>query len=662
MTLRTRPDDPRPGDEGQPAEPIRPTSGGPGSGGAVTGSGSSPAGGSPEPAAAGTGASGAMPAGAGDPAPARRLAWLTGSGTAAVLTWLIATPVAFALPTLTHRSPFSVGASTIPLTAAFCLILAVAVVSMRWSGEITAGVAAGLTAAWTVLMLRLALHGTPFGFGGLQGDMSRTAASATRYTATIASSDSLDPHLPSEYPPLYTWLIGRAAVLLDQPAWRLLADAEVLVVSLAVLAGFLMWRRLVPAWVALAISTLGIITWSDPRKAYEMLTLAIFVPWALELFARPPRRMHWLPAGLLGGLVALVYQAWIVYAALGILALVVIAWRTEPDRWAYLRRIVLAVAVAVVVASWYVLPFGWATLTRGGQQISDLYASTSINSGLFPFLDVKPLGLLQLVGLIGLIWLGRSVWWARPILLMIAAVYAYRFLSMLRYVGTDHTGFLHYTARLYSALFTIAGVLVLAHVTPLLLRRLRASSPRFAGAVTLGVLLAWSANSFTTSWMPEDGNLFAAQAHTEPLPGGGYPVYAPKDGRAKWFPVDQVRQAVEGVTGPNPRRITLANDARLYAYLPWPGFIDNNRTAGSTLSRWDDRRAVLRELGSTNDPAAFAGRSADTGFGSIDVFVLTKADGAWTWTDQRFRPEQFDPRYWTVIDNLPADVVVAVRR
>ncbi|MGW4462946.1 arabinofuranosyltransferase [Micromonospora sp. NPDC004704] len=589
--------------------------------------------------------------------------WLGNGGTVAVLTWLVATPVAILIPRLIDRNPFSAGASTIPLAAAFLLIIAVFVLALRWSGEAVAGMAAGLGAAWTVLMLRSALNGTPFGFAGLVGDMGRMSASAERYTTTIASSDTLVHGLPSEYPPFYAWLVGRASVVLDEPAWRLLADAEVLFSSLAVLAAFLMWRRLVGPWVAVAISALTLITWSDPRKAFEVVTLAIFVPWALEVFARPARRrMHWLPAGILGGFIVITYQAWMVYAAIGLITLIVIAWRTEPDRWAYLRRLGLIVLVSFVVASWYIVPFGWATLTKGGQSISDLYVSGSLNSDLFPFLNVNPIGLLQLVGLVGLVWLWRSVWWARPLLLLIISAYGYRVLSMIRYVLTQHTGFMHYTARLYGILFTVAGILVVAHLAPIVLRRLRLTPPRLAGSALLAVVLAWTAAGFTSTWMPESGSKYAIMAHSEPLPGGGYPTYAPKEGRRPGFPITEVEQAVERELGPKAQPITLATDDRVFSFLPWPGFMDNDRTAGSTLSRWDDRLDEVEKLASTRDPAAFAAKAANVGeFGPIQVFVLSEQPDGWAWRSLRFTPDQFSTSDWTIVE-LPQNVVVAIRR
>ncbi|MFV2017769.1 arabinofuranosyltransferase [Micromonospora sp. LOL_023] len=598
-------------------------------------------------------------------------------GVLAVLTWLLATPVAFVLPGLMGKSPFTVAGRALPIAGGLLLVcfgVLVAAAVRRWAPAATealAGISAGLAAAWLVLVLRAALHGTPFGFGGLGGDMLRMSAAATRYTVTMTSSDTMLPGLPSEYPPLYSWLVGRSAVLLDQPAWQMLGDAEVLLLSASLLAGFLLWRRQVGAWAALAVSCVGVLAWSDPRKAYEVLALMIFIPWVVETFTRPPReRLHWLTAGLLGGLMVVLYQAWMVYAALGLMVLVVLAWRAEPDRRSYLRRLVLVATVATVTSCWYVLPYLWALLTDGGGQlVSDLYASPYYLHGLLPFLESGEGNLLlrglQAVGLLGMAWLVRSTWWARPLLLIAAAAFAYRLLSLVRFLLTGHTGFAHYTLRLYGVVLAIAGVLTVVHVVPPLLRRLRIAPPVGLAGVPLAILLAWGVTSYTAAWTPGAngaGSSYATAAHTEPLPGGGYPRFAPDSGRAVWFPIEPVRQAVEDAAGPDPDLVTLSVDERLFSYLPWPGYLSNDRTAGGTLSRWDERRSELRELSEQRDPAAFAAQSGATVFGPIDVFVLTRSGDELIWADLRFHREQFDERYWVIREDLPEQVAVYVRR
>ncbi|MEV0397435.1 arabinofuranosyltransferase [Polymorphospora rubra] len=617
----------------------------------------------------------ADPASAGSPAAAgavsgpgrRRLPhWLANSGTIALLTWLVATPVAFVLPSLTDFDPFKVGASLAPTLGAFLLIVGIFAIATRWSGEVVAGVAAGLAAAWTALMLRAALAGTPFGFGGLVGDMSRMSAASTRYTTTWTSNDTLIPNLPAEYPPFFPWLVGRTAVLLDQPAWTLVGDFQVLFMSASVLAAFLMWRRHVNPWIALAISALSLIAWSDPRKAFEVVTLALFVPWALEVFARPVReRMHWLWAGVIGGALVMTYQLWMGFAALGMSALGIIMLRREEQRAAYVRRILLIIAVSFVVSSWYLVPLLWTILTRGNDSISDLFQTTSLNSGLFPFLEFSPIGLLQLVGLVGLVLLWRSTWWAQPLALLILGTYAFRLIGMIRHVLTEHTLFLHYTTRLYTVMFAIAGVLTLAHVTPIVLRRLRIVPPRLTGAALLAVVMAWVGATYTLGWMPEAGNKYTIAAHSEPLPGGGYPRWAPKDEelRRAAFPVREVERAVEQVTGPDPSRPTLSVDDRLWSYLPWPGYLENDRTASSSLVHWDDRFAELRRVADTTDPAAFAAASRETAYGPIDIFVLRQNEGRLMWVrGLSFTPEQFSPEHFTVVEGLSGGIVVAIRK
>ncbi|HET6214666.1 MAG TPA: hypothetical protein VFE14_17505, partial [Micromonosporaceae bacterium] len=172
--------------------------------------------------------------------------------------------------------------------------------------------------------------------------------------------------------------------------------------------------------------------------------------------------------------------------------------------------------------------------------------------------------------------------------------------------------------------------------------------------------------TYGNSWMP--GTFaptahYTVQAHTEPLPDGTYPKFAPAGGRTAWFPVQPIQRAVEGALGPDPRRVTLSNDERLFAFLPWPAYLGISRGASGSFELWDQRMAEVRRLAATSDPAAFARDSAHTKFGPIDIFVLTKQpDGGWMWRDQRFSRSQFDTTQWTIVDDLPVNVVVTVRR
>src|SRR4029077_15972750 len=180
-------------------------------------------------------------------------------------------------------------------------------------------------------------------------------------------------------PPLFPWLVGRTSALVHVPAWRLLAQAEPIALSSAVIAAYLLWRRLLPGPLALAVTLPVLLCFSLPVKAFEILALVVFVPWAVATFGDPPRgRLHWLAAGLIGGLSIVLNWAFIIYGALGILALAVLTWRASPDRARYVRRLALTVIVGLVVASWYLVPYGVWGLLHGSSQVDDLFQGGGI--------------------------------------------------------------------------------------------------------------------------------------------------------------------------------------------------------------------------------------------------------------------------------------------
>ena len=143
----------------------------------------------------------------------------------------------------------------------------------------------GVYAAWIALTLATALHGTPYGYGVLGGDAGRFVAMAMKYMWTWQSADSFARDLPTEYPPLYPWIIGHVATLVDRPAWQLFGEAQIVVMSGALVVAYLMWRRLVGPAVAFTIVGLSPAVFNQPSKDYEFLALLVFAPWVLATFA-----------------------------------------------------------------------------------------------------------------------------------------------------------------------------------------------------------------------------------------------------------------------------------------------------------------------------------------------------------------------------------------
>ncbi|HEY2309271.1 MAG TPA: arabinofuranosyltransferase [Streptosporangiaceae bacterium] len=609
----------------------------------------------------------------------------------ALVVWLVCLPVAYgAVRLLRPGNPFDLRTAMIPVAVGAVGLVVTAVVTRRWHAEVVSGLAAGLFAGWVAFTMQVALHGTPFGFAGLGGDAGRMAAMANRYTTTWRSSDGIVPTVPSHYPPLFPWVVGHTAALLHIPAWQLLGSAETIAMSAAVVAGFALWRRLVAGPVALALSLMVPLCFALPQKGYEVLALAVFAPWALATFGRPPRGgLHWLPAGLIGGLSVAWYWAYLAYGALGIAALAVLTWRASPDRGRYLRHIALTLAVTAAVASWYLVPYAAWALMHGTQQM-DMFRGGGIESSLLPFLAATPLAALEVTGLAGMVWYRRRTWWATPLLLLTASAYAYRLLYLIVFILRGHTGSMQDTPRMIEPLLAMAGVLTVVQVAPGLIRRLTAAKTLPSGLPALGLCLviAWTAVTLWLGWMPGqlapgNGPVGSAAGATQgatpgatlgafqfPLPDGRYPRFDPQRTRIGWFPVDPIEADVGSVDGPAASPVTLSPSELLFAYVRWPGYLAVADTSAGATTQWLSRYAALARLARVTDPAAFAERSAHTAFGPIDVFILHDAGSRWTWAARgslpekpvSFTPAQFSPANFVVFTNLHGHIVVAVRR
>ena len=594
--------------------------------------------------------------------------FLTSSATIAVVTWLVAVPVAMVAPRVADLDPFTERGAFVPIAAGAVLLAVGCAVSMWWrAGEWVSAVAAGLFAAWVALALQVGLTGTPFGYAGLQSDNGRMTASALQYTTHFWSTDTFVEGIPSEYPPLFPWLVGRTSLVTGIPVWRLVGPAEVLLLSFAVLAGYLMWRRLVSAPVALVCAATILPVYGIPFKPFTIVALVVTIPWVISTFTDPPRgRLHWLPAGLVGGLIVLTYHGWLTFAAVGILAIIVAWYRKAENRGQYVRHVLLTALVTFVVASPYLVPFGLATLTGGGgQALSDLYLTDEITNKGFPFLDPTLLGVLQLVGLGGLIWFRQRNFWARPMLYLVLGAYVFWLVLGIRFLMNGHTTLFYYVARLNSAVLAVAGVLTLVHVVPLLARRITAVPPYRAGAAVVAVTLLWVGYTYWQEWRPRADQInYSTMSHLEPLPDCTFPRYKPALHGVGCLPVDEIEAAVEQVRGPGARPHTLSVDERLFAYLPWRAYMGADRTSAGTLVRFDDRMAELALLARTTNPDNFDSSTKGIEFGPIDVFVLGRADDGkrYTFRDVSFSPSQFGSGAWKVVDRPDWPVVVIIRR
>jgi hypothetical protein len=604
----------------------------------------------------------------------------------ALVTWLVGLAVALAIVKVANADPVSTRGQSLPIGVGIAVFGVLLLALWRFGGRFGSaltGVVVGAYASWVALLTKAALNGTPMSYGGMVGDAHRITAQAAKYATSWGSTDVFQPNTPSDYPPLYTWLTGRASALLGEPAWQLMQNTQVLWLSATVLVVFLLWRRLVPPPLAALIAMLAFVNNNNPIKPYELITLAVMVPWILATFGNPPRqRMHWLPAGIIGGLIFLTYQGYLVFMGLGVLAIIWWTWRGDADRRAYLMHLVKVAATALVVASWYLIPYVWASLTRPtGSFGSDTFQSGIIVTDPVPlhFFDVTPAGVLQLIGLIGLVGFLTSSWWARPLAALLVGTYVFFALGAVRFVLTGHTMFYQYSIPATVAVTLAAGVLTISELLTMVVEHRFGPVARRVAVLLAIALVASTSLTLWRSWMPTPV-LDAAKppvavgatrpadlAFLEPLPDLNASKYAPPGQTAGGVPVTAIESAVRGRYGSTYRPMVVSADERLFAYVDWYAYVAQSPTASPALDQWAQRAAELNRLAAITDPTQFAAHAADSAFGPIDVFVLKRvkdADGtdtgqlAWR-TGTNYAPDQFYSGFDRV--DLPNDFVLFVR-
>ncbi|MBB3661710.1 hypothetical protein FB384_000614 [Prauserella sediminis] len=615
--------------------------------------------------------------------PLRRLTRGIGPATTAVTCYVAAMALSWLLIDLADLNPLTLRGAVAPVAVGAVIAVVAIALAARFASDRLAGAVAGLYAGWIGLVLMNALHGTPFGHNELHNwDTIRMSALANRLTTTWGSTDAFLPGLPSEYPVLYPWLVARASELLGRPTWTLVGDMEVLFISASALVAFLLWRRLTSSPAALAMAAVTPVVFMHGHKSYEILTLAVFVPWALATFTGLPRNrggLHWLPAGVIGGLFVCAYTGYLMFGVIGGLAIIA-ARLLRPNRGPYLRHLLGVLVTAVVVSSWYVVPLAWAYLTRTRNVVADTYPNAVIGEDPvpLPFLEVTPIGLLALAGLFGVCWYLTREWWAQPMLLLVGGIYLYWAVYMTQLVNNGHTGFLVKTPRMVTMVLVTAGVLTLVRAAKPVAAKLRLTPPRSVGIAALAVLLVSSGLLAWDKWTPGNPKGFAdaepyvphsdvepnpaLRAHMEPGPDGRRSDFIPSDLVAPQLPADRIAAEVEARLGADARPMSLSTDMRLYAYELWWGYLQRGHYSANSLMRYTERSAELDELAAIDDPRRFAAASANTRFGVIDVFVLRKDEGGWHFDNRiTFDPASFRGDAFDVVDDLPGGFVLAVR-
>ena len=592
-----------------------------------------------------------------------------------------------------------------PQTLSLAVGVTLAVLLAAWAvwrpvGDRYAALALGLVAGWASFFVIVTLAGTPYGISGLSADCGRTTAMAERYTTTWASADPMIVGLPSQYPPLYFWLWGRASAGLGVQAWEVMGVWQGLALGAGVLATGLLWRttttwlRAAPA-AAVGLGLLyGSASW-DPCKNHEGLSMLLAVPvfmlahLAVVSVARDGRlRLGRAAAwGALVSICFLTYQLWVTYS----LPVLLVVWLVVAFRARRVGRVLIhllvAGAVAALVASWYVVPLALALRADPAARVDDpLMVLTSLITP--PGLPAMS-GITFVAGLLGLVIVALR--WPSSRAALFAALAGASLLveaAGLWNVVRGGESLFSYKAAPWLLVVLGTAVVVLPPQRwwqwsawrppsgPAIEAdsgaRLSSAQRRRVGAVVaLALVLAsvtqlWSIRRAPVVGVDTLASVYS-KTHAKDRTAMAYLTALPNCGRVRGlpgsietlpcYPAEAIDRCLTDALGPAALPVLVAWSNQASVFRPNHLLLGLDATGGGPLEEWAQRYDWLATLPGISDPAAFARAARSGPFGPVDGFVLEddgKGGGLVTYRHFRtaypltFQLGQFDPAEYAV--------------
>jgi galactan 5-O-arabinofuranosyltransferase len=579
------------------------------------------------------------------------------------LSWIVAFRVEFdplsplAQPALKATAVFAIG-----------VVLLARLLSGPRFDALLADASAALVGVFCSFAVAIALHGTPWSLYGLNGDQQFRTEQITHFASTWQPDDFAYKGLPGFYPPLFPWLLGRAADLTGFDAWRTVRPFEIVMALLVPVAGYLLWRRLVAPWAAVGVTAVVSLLAANPVKPDEWMVLAVLVPWWFDAF-RGVRRdgVRAWPAwvhGILAGLLLLAYTFYFVPVALATLAgLAVDWWRGRPLRPTLLRGAWI-VGVGLVVSAVFWLPTALYHLRGHPFENTQFQWNDATTVTLPSPLEFSVAGLVMTAGLV---YLGLCAYRdrvAETLAVLTASVYLFYVIGFWL-AALHHPILVFHAEPLLRYGLLAAGAVGAAAAAGWL--RSRSLTPAVAVLVSAAVLYS-ATETYVGAWVT--GRPVEA-AHSTRLPTGGHTRYDPPG--ANKYPGSGIpdsgpsaEQMYDVVMAGHPHSwrpvvLTAREDLPtlypMYTFLHWASIYSNG------FARYRDRAAFLGQLSRQTDPAEFARQARENEFDPIDVFVLRVDGGRLEWNYAidnypnrlayhtiAFSRSQFDPRHFTVTE------------
>jgi hypothetical protein len=480
--------------------------------------------------------------------------------------------------------------------------------SRSWSYYLLAHVfALGFGSAFLMMWFPYA-----FGPGGVTGDSWFSTAILVKYKSTWSNTDFAYKDLHSFYPSLYQFVVGKFAALTATPAAKAMKYGVYWTVFLLPLGVYGLWRKIVAELPALLVMMLTLFTTRQhiTYKPFELISLTLFIPWALYYVAGLRRREEsgsstWefaLPSRkdiLCGGVIAgLIFMTFYYYFFLFIVwmpVLLLVDWKdgkSMRDVWKRLWSFGLMMGVAMLVAAPYWVPLVMDMARHGAHSYQ--------NRWFQPHMLHLPMDIVNswrsMLGLLALVVMAYWHRLARAAVVMMVAVLAYMLVGQI----SMYSGFplLHYRMTIMDeyllCLGLVLGIVELARLAKgyLVTNWEKGLSLVFMVVVSmaLGMHIVWEKNG---AWTKE-------AEHTKPPSLANFPAF----------------------TTLSKDKVFLTNRLELVAFRPIYLFICPNAHYSHPAARYRERLKFLLLLAKSHDSDFIAWMLQHNRYDKVDFVLL----------------------------------------
>jgi hypothetical protein len=473
---------------------------------------------------------------------------------------------------------------------------------------------------------------TPYPLNGTWEDQAYQIASVTKFACYPGSVDFIYKDLPAFYPPLYFFILGKVAFLLDmEEPWRIVKYGVMGTAFLAPFVSQKLWIPLVGRFVATGIAFMT-LTSIDLYKPYEWISLVMFVPWWLyfvEGFTRneKPKNILWfVTGGIIGAIIFQTYYYWFFAGGISLLLGIIFPSTSGygPGEKLAVHRLwekMQMLFLTALFSSPYWLPYIFSMIAHNSWEFLQNRWFQEYQILLPYFATLENLDIYGILLTIGLGYLLLTFQTNRISALLLNLVVATFIWFLLNYV------------------------LIIAD-SPVLATKIRALTNYVLEiGAAIALVRLWKEKIYSRS-CPDCKPVIIAFMFILTMFFGQKMADLPKnDMLTKALETDypSVVAQIPQVTEKYQNKVFLTPANVLFVYLPVYGFIPWNAHYSHPAGQFSQRVGFLENLSHTKQPEAFAAQLMNNEFVKID-YILLKNDMVYSYAADNF-PDGVEIRY-----------------